>query len=122
MGLWARRTLWEYWYRLWMVDRVGGYYGAAFKDFWGVTQGYPPPPNNFNMVVDAVVRHWISLVAGGEGGKDGWGKEVQTCAAFFYSDDDLVASTDLVWMQGVFDNLTGLTEWDFGKTLGRRSG
>ena len=28
--------------------------------------------------------------------------------AFFYADDGLVASTDPVWIQGLFNNLTGL--------------
>ena len=37
VGPWALRFLLEYWYRLWMVARAGGYYRAAFKSFWGVT-------------------------------------------------------------------------------------
>ena len=49
-------------------------------------------------------------MAGGTGGKDGWGREVQHCASFFYADDILVALTDLVWLQGVFDTLTGLLD------------
>ena len=35
----------------------GGYYGVAFKVFWGVAQGYPLSRNIFNVVVDAVVHH-----------------------------------------------------------------
>ena len=44
-----------------MVARVGGYYGEAFKGAWGVTQGDPLSPTIFNVVVDAVVRHWVML-------------------------------------------------------------
>ena len=29
-------------------------------------------------------------------------------ANYFYADEDLVASTDTIWLQGEFDNLTGL--------------
>ena len=42
-----------------MVARAGGYYGEAFKGARGVTQGDPLSPTIFNVVVDAVVRHWI---------------------------------------------------------------
>ena len=31
----------KYWDRLWMVAHAEGYYGAAFKGFWGVMQGDP---------------------------------------------------------------------------------
>ena len=34
-----------------------------------MTQGDPLPPTIFNVVVDAVVRHWGSLV-GGRAGED----------------------------------------------------
>ena len=42
-----------------MAARAGGYYGAAFKGKRGVTQGDPLSPTIFNVVVDAVVRHWL---------------------------------------------------------------
>ena len=46
-----------------MVVRVGGYYRGPFLRERGVTQGYPLPPTIFNVVVDALVCHWESLVA-----------------------------------------------------------
>ena len=45
-----------------MVAGAVGYYGAAFKEAWGVTQGYPIPPTILNVVVDAVVRPWVSVM------------------------------------------------------------
>ena len=42
-----------------MAARTGGYYGKAFKGARGVTQGDPLSPTIFNVVADAVVRHWI---------------------------------------------------------------
>ena len=65
-----------------MVDSSGGYYGAAFQGVWGVTQGDPMYPTIFNVVVDALLRHCISLVSGGVGGQYGWGREVLHRAAF----------------------------------------
>ena len=52
----------NYWKRLTMVARAGGYYGTAFRGERGVTQGYSLSPTIFNVVVDAVVRHWVTGV------------------------------------------------------------
>ena len=45
-----------------MVARVGRYYGGNFCRERGVMQGDPLSPTIFNVVVDAVVHHWESLV------------------------------------------------------------
>ena len=42
-----------------MVARAGGYYGTAFGGERGVMQGDPLSPTIFNVVVDAVVWHWV---------------------------------------------------------------
>ena len=42
-----------------MVARAGGYYGEAFWGERGVTQGDPLSSTIFNVVVDAVVQHWV---------------------------------------------------------------
>ena len=55
----AKRLLTTYWRRLTMVARESGYYGKSFKGARGVTQGDPLFPTIFNVVVDAVFRHWI---------------------------------------------------------------
>ena len=47
-----QQIIWEYWDRIHTVARAGGYYGAEFKSFRGVTQGDPLSPTNFNMVVE----------------------------------------------------------------------
>ena len=91
-------------------------------------------PTIFNVVVDAVVYDWESLVAEREGGEsrnaDGdmaqtSGRKIQerdngrqraeeehtrltVKAAFFYADNSLVYSIDLGWIKLVFDMLTGL--------------
>ena len=48
-----------------MVARAGGYYGTAFKEARGVTQGDPLSPTIFNVVVGAVVRNWVTVVVAG---------------------------------------------------------
>ena len=50
-----------------MVTRAGGYYGEPFHGKRGLTQGDPLLPTIFNVVVDAVLCHWESLMAEGAG-------------------------------------------------------
>ena len=98
----ARRILHTYWDRLRMMARAGGYYGSAFQGFRGVNQGDLLPPTILNMVVGALVCHWISLVSGGAGGNYRWGREVLHRTEFYYADDGLVTSTYPVWLQVAF--------------------
>ena len=91
-----------------MVTRVGGYYGTASKGERRVTQGDPLSPTIFNVVVDAVVPHWVTGVIAdveewGELGKEGGDQ-----AALFYADNSMVASSDPRWLQGDFNTLVGL--------------
>ena len=48
-----------------MVAREGSYYGTAFQGARGLTQEDPLSPTIFNVVVDAVVRHWVVVVIAG---------------------------------------------------------
>ena len=50
---------WTSWRATASAQAPGGYYGKAFKGARGVTQGDPLSPTIFNVVADAVVRHWI---------------------------------------------------------------
>ena len=55
IGTQARNLLKNYWHRLTMVERGGGYYGTDFRGERGVMQVELLPPTIFNVVVDAVV-------------------------------------------------------------------
>ena len=57
----VRRILQEYWDKTMMVARAGAYYGKGFKGGRGVTQGDPLSTTIFNVVVDGVVRHWVTI-------------------------------------------------------------
>ena len=48
-----------------MVARAGGYYRETFRGERGVTQGDPLYSTIFNVVFDAVVCHWESLMSEG---------------------------------------------------------
>ena len=64
-----------HWRRLTMAARAGGYYGKAFKGARGVTQGDPLSPTIFNVIVDAVVRHWLEGLQNATEEKGATGRE-----------------------------------------------
>jgi hypothetical protein len=59
------------------VAKASGYYGDPFGVTRGVTQGDPVSPTIFNIVVDAVVRYWLSQVCGAEAALSGLSYEVK---------------------------------------------
>ena len=106
-----------------MVARAGGYYGSAFTVSKGVTQVDPLPPTIINGVVDAVVRHWESVMVEGAEERGEREQEGRHHNSLFYADDGMVASSDLRWIQGSFRTLVGLFDrvglWtNSGKTVG----
>ena len=74
-----------------MVARAGRCYGTAF---WGerwVMQGNSLSPTIFNVVVDAVVRHWATGVITDSEARGELGQEGRHQAALFYVNDGMVA-------------------------------
>ena len=66
------------------------------------------------MVVDAVIRHWVMVVATTKAGAEGLNVSVQDLVAYFYVEDRIVA---LPWPERLhrlhrfFDILTYLLKW-----------
>ena len=92
MGPRSCHIAWTYWDWLWTVAREGGYYGTAFQGFRGVIQGDPLFPTIFNVVVDAVVHHWVEEMVESTGGQSGCGREVIHQNTLFYADEGMIAS------------------------------
>ena len=91
-----------------MVSRAGGYYGVEFKGAQGVTQGDPLTSTIFNVVVDAVVRHWVTVMVEGAEDRVDHGKEGRHQNALFYTDNGMVTSLYPQCLQGAFRTLVGL--------------
>ena len=91
VGLQSRRLLQTYWRRLMMVARAGGYYGTAFWGECGVTQGDPLSPTIFNVVVDAVVWHWMVVMVEVEEEWGDRGQESRHQSALFYANNGMIA-------------------------------
>ena len=88
-----------------------------------MTQGDPLSPTIFNVAVDAFVRHCVTGVIAESEARGGLVQEGRHQAALFYANDGMVASSDLVWLQGAFKALVGLFDrvglcTNVGKTAG----
>ena len=92
-----------------MAARAGGYYGTAFSGERGVTQGDPLSPTLYNVVVDAVVRHWLEGLQAEKYEKDAEGGE-RHFLVVFYADDGMVGATDPQWLQGAFSALVAILD------------
>ena len=81
----------------------GGTGGRVFQDrikgAKGVTQGDPLSPTIFNVVVDVVVRQWVTLAVEEAETRGERGREGRHQAVLFYADDGMVASSDPRWLQ-----------------------
>ena len=100
------RFLWTYLDQMTMVARASGYFGCPFKGYQGVTQGNPLSPMIFNVVVDAVIIQWVTVVTPSEVGTVRIGLTTIDLAAYFYANNGLVASTQPERIQTEFDVLT----------------
>ena len=54
-----------------METRAGGYFGLPFKRYRGMTQVSPLHPTLFNVVVYAVICHWLMVAAPIKAGMEG---------------------------------------------------
>ena len=90
---WAPHRLRTYWRFLIIVTKAGGYYGPPFRDYCGLIQGYPLSLTIFNAAVEAIIQHWLIVVASTEVGAKILGMPVQYLVAYFYTDDGLLVFT-----------------------------
>ena len=75
------------------------------------------------MVVDAVVRHWVSVMVEGAEEQGGCRQDSRHQNSLFYTDNGMVASSDPRCPQGYFSTLVGLFDrvglrTNVGKTVG----
>ena len=62
MGTRTIRILQMYWVRHQIEAKAGGNYGPSFQSHHEVTQGETLSPTIFNVVIDAVIQHWVKVV------------------------------------------------------------
>ena len=106
-----------------MIASAGRYYWAAFKGSQGVMQGNLLSPTIFNLVVDAVMRHWVAVMAEGAEERDERGQEGRHNNPLLYEEHGMAAFLDPQCLQGSFITLVGLFDrvvlcTNVGKTVG----
>ena len=74
----------------------------------GSDAGDPIYPAIFNVVVYAVVQHWVSVMVEVAEEQDGHGQEGRNQNYLFCVDNGMIASSDPLWLQGDFSTLVGL--------------
>ena len=88
------QIIWRHWDCLTMVKSIGGYFGAPFKGQRSMTQGELPPITIFNVVVDTVLWHWVTVVSAIEDTSDtsteGFGRDIQQLVAYLYASNGLL--------------------------------
>ena len=75
------------------MARDGGYFGLPFKGYHSVIQGDPLSPTIFNVVVDAVIHHLVTVVVPNADGLEGQDLLLGELAEYFYANNNLVTST-----------------------------
>ena len=68
------------------------------------------------MMVDAVIRQWLTVVEGEEAETEIFGIVVQRLAALKYSDNGIISSPNPAWLNESMGVMTGLFEW-FGLNI-----
>ena len=98
-----------------MVSWAGRYFGTSFKGYHMVNQEDPLSPTIFNVVLDAVLRHWITvaetkenIVDLGAAETEGFGRDMQKLSAQLYSDGGFQVLTQAACLQSDFDTMKEL--------------
>ena len=89
---------------------MGATMTPPFKVYRGVNQGDPLSPMIFIVVMDAVILHWVKVVAATEAGAEGLGVLIQVLAAYFYADNGIFVLTQPERLQRSFERLADLVD------------
>ena len=99
-----RGLLAEFWSIQEVVTHQNGIHGPKLRASRRMTQGGIALPSLFNLVVESVVRHWMSLAVEDESAThEGLGTTVGQFMGIFYADGGMIRSKDPYWLQGYFN-------------------
>ena len=91
-----------------MVAKARGYHFPTSKGFRGVTQVDPFSPTIFKVVMDAIVCHWVTVVAEEEAVTKGIGHSIHCLSKYFYDEDALIMSMRVGCLQRSFYDLADI--------------
>ena len=81
---------------------------SPIQRFQGEIQGEPLSPTIFNVVVNAVLRHWVAVVSEEVAEPDSFVQAVLNMADIFYGAHGLLESTRYKWLKRAFNTLVAL--------------
>ena len=99
----------NYWKSQKIAPRQRGYHGPIITPERGVTQGGLFSCNEFNIMIDSVLRYWLTKVVPFNA-EDGLGRTVEDMLTLFYADDGLLSAKDKAWLQKALNLLISLFE------------
>ena len=109
MGPKLRGLLAEFWSRQEGVTHQNGFHDPWFQVIRGATQGGLSLLTIFNVLLNRVVCHWISLTVEDEQGThEELGMVAGRCMGVFNADDGMLGSRYPEWLQGAINVLIRL--------------
>ena len=82
-----------------MLPRKNGFHGPAFPTTRGTVQGGRVPLTLFNVVVDNIIRTWLTITVEDQRVvHNGLVVTVRRCLKFLYADGGMVGSWDSDWI------------------------
>jgi hypothetical protein len=109
MGPCLRGILQTFWDLQHVVAKQGGYFGDPFGVGQGFIQGGLESPIIFNVVCNAVICYWLSIITDDNSiPVEGFGLCITEQGVLLYVDDGLLASRDVGWLQQALDVLVDL--------------
>ena len=98
-----------FWYCHQVVPSQNIFHVSALPDTRGTTQGIPMSPTLFNVVVENVIRTWMTMTVEDQRvAHDGLGETVGRCLRVFYAKYGMVSSRESDWLQHAMNFLVGL--------------
>ena len=91
------------------MTRQGGFHGPPFHASRGTAQGGLTSPTPFNVAVESVIGHWLSLTINNHAANhDDIGEAVGHNLGVFYVNDGMIVSRNPGWLHKDINVLIGL--------------
>jgi len=87
------------WDKMQVIPKQADFFGIPFYQDSGQITGSILGPLIFNIVVDSVVRYWMTIMVDDGGTSAMTGLTVKELLLLFYADDGMIASRDPEWLQ-----------------------
>jgi len=96
------------WGEMQVIPKQADFFGVPLYQHSGQITGSILCPLIFNIVVDSVVRYWMTIMVDEGGTSAMTGLTVMELLLLFYADDGMIASRDPAWLQEALTVLVAL--------------